>query len=350
MDSPTLTTTLTVTNGTLAIVAGAARVTGFLTNSLTISGTIAEVNAALASVNYLGNPNFTGSDSLTVTTDDGTTTPDVDTVAITVAAVADAPELDLDPDNSSGAPGSGYITVFTENGAPALLADADISLTDADDENLVGATFRLINNQPGDTLVVIGTLPPGITPSLVGNELTLSGTASVAAYMAALGQIAFNNPGEAPDPGNRLILVSVDDGSATTNAFVIVQVQPVNDPPVAQDGSASGSEDTPVNGTLVATDVDSAALTYALGTQAAHGTAVVNSDGTFTYTPNPDFNGTDSFTFLANDGEADFERRDHQPFVAAVNDPPAAQDGSASGTEDTPSAARWSQPMWTARA
>ena len=229
MDSPTLTTTLTVTNGTLAIVAGAARVTGFLTNSLTISGTIAEVNAALASVNYLGNPNFAGSDSLTVTTDDGTTTPDVDTVAITVAAVADAPELDLDPDNSSGAPGSGYITVFTENGAPALLADADISLTDADDENLVGATFRLINNQPGDTLVVIGTLPPGITPSLVGNELTLSGTASVAAYMAALGQIAFNNPGEAPDPGNRLILVSVDDGSATTNAFVIVQVQPVND-------------------------------------------------------------------------------------------------------------------------
>ena len=256
VDSPTLTTTLTVTNGTLAIVAGAARVTGFLTSSLTISGTIAEVNAALASVNYLGNPNFAGSDSLTVTTDDGTTTPDVDTIAITVAAVTDAPEVDLDPDNSSGAPGSGYITVFTENGAPALLADADISLTDADDENLVGATFRLINDQPGDTLVVIGTLPPGITPSLVGNELTLSGTASVAAYMAALGQIAFNNPGEAPDPGNRLILVSVDDGSATTNAFVLVQVQPVNDPPVAQGGNAIGNEDTPFTGTLVATDVD----------------------------------------------------------------------------------------------
>ena len=336
VDSPTLTTTLTVTNGTLAIVAGAARVTGFLTNSLTISGTIAEVNAALASVNYLGNPNFAGSDSLTVTTDDGTTTPDVDTVAITVAAVTDAPELDLDPDNSSGAPGSGYITVFTENGAPALLADADISLTDADDENLVGATFRLINDQPGDTLVVIGTLPPGITPSLVGNELTLSGTASVAAYMAALGQIAFNNPGEAPDPGNRLILVSVDDGSATTNAFVLVQVQPVNDPPVAQGGNAIGNEDTPFTGTLVATDVDDAALTYALGTQAAHGVAVVNADGTFTYTPNADFNGSDSFTFLANDGTADSGFASFTFIVNPVNDPPVAQDGSASGTEDTP--------------
>ena len=182
---------------------------------------------------------------------------------------------------------------------------------------------------------MIGTLPPGITPSLVGNELTLSGTASVAAYMAALGQIAFNNPGEAPDPGNRLILVSVDDGSATTNAFVLVQVQPVNDPPVAQDGNASGNEDTPFTGTLVATDVDSAALTYALGTQAAHGTVVVNADGTFTYTPNADFNGADSFTFLANDGEADSSVATINLNVAAVNDPPVAQDGSASGTEDT---------------
>ena len=36
--------------------------------------------------------------------------------------------------------------------------------------------------------------------------------------------------------------------------------------------------------------------------QAAHGTVVVNTDGTYTYTPNPDFNGADSFTFTANDG------------------------------------------------
>ena len=181
---------------------------------------------------------------------------------------------------------------------------------------------------------MIGILPPGITPSLVGNELTLSGTASVAAYMAALGQIAFNNPGEAPDPGNRLILVSVDDDSATTNAFVLVQVQPVNDPPAAQDGSASGTEDAQVSGTLVATDVDSATLTYALGTQAAHGTVVVNADGSFTYTPNADFNGADSFTFLANDGEADSNIATVNLSIAALNDAPVAQDGSASGTED----------------
>ena len=186
-------------------------------------------------------------------------------------------------------------------------------------------------------MVVIGTLPPGITSSLVGNELTLSGTASVAAYMAALGQIAFNNPGEAPEPGNRLILVNVDDGGATTNAFVIVQVEPVNDAPVAQGGSASGNEDTPINGALVATDVDSEGLTYRLGTQATHGTVVVNPDGSYTYTPAQDFSGTDSFTFLANDGEAIGSNAATISLnIAAVNDPPVAQDGSASGSEDAP--------------
>ena len=76
----------------------------------------------------------------------------------------------------------------------------------------------------------------------------------------------------------------------------------MNDAPVAQDGSASGNEDTPISGTLVATDVDGPTLTYALGAQAANGTVVVNADGSYTYTPNPNFNGTDSFTFTANDG------------------------------------------------
>ena len=95
------------------------------------------------------------------------------------------------------------------------------------------------------------------------------------------------------------------DGRLRTSPPSPHRSRPVNDPPVAQDGSASGTEDTPLSGTLVATDVDSEGLTYRLGTQAAHGTVVVNPDGSFTYTPNADFNGTDSFTFLANDGAVD---------------------------------------------
>ena len=170
----------------------------------------------------------------------------------------------------------------------------------------------------------------------MGNELTLSGTASVAAYMAALGQIAFNNPGEAPDPGNRLILVSVDDGSAATNAFVIVQVQSVNDPPVAQDGSASGTEDTPISGTLVATDVDDPTLTYTLGTQAAHGTVGGQYGRHLHLHAEPGLQRHRQLHLPGERWRSRFERRHHQPPITAANDPPVAQDGSASGTEDTP--------------
>ena len=112
------------------------------------------------------------------------------------------------------------------------------------------------------------------------------------------------------------------DSNSATITFIVTAG---NDPPVAQDGSASGTEDTPVNGTLVATDVDSEGLTYRLGTQAAHGTAVVNPDGSFTYTPNADFNGTDSFTFLANDGAADSNTATINLTIAAVNDAPHAR-------------------------
>ena len=45
-------------------------------------------------------------------------------------------------------------------------------------------------------------------------------------------------------------------------------------------------------------------MTYALVTQALHGTVVVNPDGTASYTPDPDFNGSDSFTYSASDGTA----------------------------------------------
>ena len=54
-------------------------------------------------------------------------------------------------------------------------------------------------------------------------------------------------------------------------------------------------------------------LTYSLGTQAANGIVVVNPDGSYTYTPNADFNGSDTFTFTANDGTARLQCRDHQP-------------------------------------
>ena len=60
------------------------------TGSVTIAGTLAEINAALAGLSYTGNLDFNGPDTLTVTTGDGTAQ-DIDTIAITVNPVNDAP-------------------------------------------------------------------------------------------------------------------------------------------------------------------------------------------------------------------------------------------------------------------
>src|SRR6266545_4992675 len=71
-DSSTLTTTLSVSSGTLHVTAGAGVITGNGTGGVTITGTAAQINAALAGLAYTGNLNFNGADTLTVATSDGT--------------------------------------------------------------------------------------------------------------------------------------------------------------------------------------------------------------------------------------------------------------------------------------
>ena len=88
VDGGPLTTTLTVTSGTLSVTAGAASPATAPAGDH--HGTAAQINAALAGLSYTGNLNFNGADTLTVTTADGTSQ-DIDTVAITVNAVNDAP-------------------------------------------------------------------------------------------------------------------------------------------------------------------------------------------------------------------------------------------------------------------
>lgn len=74
--------------------------------------------------------------------------------------------------------------------------------------------------------------------------------------------------------------------------------------PVAQDQGIVLDEDTVFSGRVVATDVDSPAVTYAITVQPTHGTSTFDaSSGHFTYEPIKDFNGSDSFTFVASDGK-----------------------------------------------
>ncbi len=85
---------------------------------------------------------------------------------------------------------------------------------------------------------------------------------------------------------------------------ITLNVAPVNDSPEAFDATVEAIEDTLYNGVLPqASDVDSDTLTYSLKTQPTNGTVVVNEDGTYTYTPNENFNGEENFTYEVSDGE-----------------------------------------------
>ncbi len=107
VDGNLATTRLSVNNGTLSVSLGGGAVISSGANgssSLTLSGSQAQINAALASLSYQGNLNFNGSDTLTVLSSDSATTPlsDSDTVAITVNAVNDPPVAGNDVIGSIG--------------------------------------------------------------------------------------------------------------------------------------------------------------------------------------------------------------------------------------------------------
>jgi len=116
---------------------------------------------------------------------------------------------------------------------------------------------------------------------------------------------------------------------------------------VAVADARSTAEDTTLNGTTVlANDSDvhggapsenNVPLTAELAADVQHGTLTLNTDGTFTYTPAADFNGTDSFTYRALDalgGKSDVVTVTLT--VTSVNDEPLAVADARTTAEDTP--------------
>lgn len=77
-----------------------------------------------------------------------------------------------------------------------------------------------------------------------------------------------------------------------------------NSAPVAADDSFSTDENIVLNGdvSLNDSDPDGDALTFALDSDASNGTVNFNADGSFNYTPDADFSGSDSFTYTVSDG------------------------------------------------
>ncbi len=132
-----------------------------------------------------------------------------------------------------------------------------------------------------------------------------------------------------------------NDGTADSNvATVTITIDGANDAPVAQDGSASLTEDGTLTGrTVIASDVDGDALTYALVGAAPSG-LIFNADGAWSYSPPTSYQSLPagqyaqvSFQFKADDGSVDSNTATQTITINGANDRPVARPDSGAMTE-----------------
>jgi hypothetical protein len=199
-------------------------------------------------ISYTANPNFNGTDRIRYKVLDGTTESAVADVTITVLPIDDFPVA---------VPQS--ISTAEDQSIPVTLTATDID---------GGSIFWRI-----DTLPANGTLS-GEAPNLVYT----------------------------PNPnfhGSDSFTFRADFSTAT----VSIQVNAVNDAPVANNSNVTTSYNNPVAIALTGSDVDSAGLTFLIDTLPANGT-LSGTAPNFYFTPNVSWVGTTGFTFHATDGQA----------------------------------------------
>jgi len=198
----------------------------------------------------------------------------------------------------------------------------DVYVTTAEDTPVAGNVLANATDPEGDPLTIISM------------SQFLSSFGNVA-YANAAGDFTFTPTANAN--GSSTAWFYATDGTTPVQATLHVTITPVNDAPVcATPVTSTGNEDTQQSGTFHCTDVDSASLTYALVDQAAHGTAVVNANGSWTYTPGADYGGADGFTFKASDGALDSNVATASLTVSPVNDPPVAVADTGTMGENQP--------------
>ncbi|MDO8342649.1 MAG: retention module-containing protein, partial [Cellvibrio sp.] len=138
--------------------------------------------------------------------------------------------------------------------------------------------------------------------------------------------------------GSDSFVVTGSDGNGgSTTSTVTIGINPINDAPVSSDQNLVTDEDTPIDGQVLASDVDGDTLGYSVSGQPTNGTVVLNpATGGFTYTPNANYNGSDSFVVTISDGNGGTTTSTINIGVTPVNDAPVSGDQNLTTAEDTP--------------
>ena len=345
-------------------------------------GTAVITNPATGAFTYTPNTNATGADSFTFKANDGAADSNTATVSVTITAVNDLPAATDDTAstnedtpatitvlaNDTDADGDTLTVIAVTQGSNGSVTTNGTTVTytpNADWNGTDSFTYTVSDGNGGSdtasvsvTVNVVNDVPVAVNANLSVNEdstasgllpasdsdgdsltysLVTNGTKGTAVITnTATG--AFTYTTEANTTGADSFTFKVSDGTTDSNsATVSVTINDVNDKPTASDSSITTAEDTQVNNFLTATDIEGDALTYSIVVNGSKGTALITNPatGAFTYTPDPNTTGSDSFTFKVNDGNDDSSIATVTVTITAVNDAPVATDDTASTNEDT---------------
>jgi hypothetical protein len=147
-----------------------------------------------------------------------------------------------------------------------------------------------------------GALPTAIDPDDHSFSYSLSTQANHGTVAVnANGTFSYNPLGNYHGADSFSFQVTDQYGAYNTYTYNVT-IDSINDVPVAANAKFTIEPNESLSGVLpVAVDPDGDAFNYGLGSQASNGQAVVNPDGTYSYTPNADFFGVDSFSYTVTD-------------------------------------------------
>jgi len=346
---------------------------------------------ANGSFTYMPDPNYFGSDSFTYKANDGFDDSNVATVSINVGSVNDAPvalndAYSIDEDGVLSVPALGVLGNDTDTEGSALSAslvtgvshgilvfNSDGSFTYTPNANYFGSdsfTYQANDGLNDSNIATVTLTVNPINDAPVAVDDNYATDEDVALVVPALGVLVNDSDIESdilssilvsgvshgflilgpdgsfsytPDAnyfGPDSFTYKANDGQADSNTVTVsITVRPVNDAPVAADDTYSIDEDQPLIVTLPGvlgndTDAESDILSAILVSDVAHGTLTLNANGSFTYVPNANYFGPDSFTYKANDGAADSNTVTVSITVNPVNDAPVAVNDNYSTDED----------------
>ncbi len=270
---------------------------------------------ANGSYSYTPTGDYSGADSFTYTVTDAASGESLtQTVNLTVNPISDTPTLAAAAANGN------------EDSPIAL----NISAASTDTDGSETLSIRLDGIPAGAVL-----------SNTAGDALTISG-GSIVLSPDQLAGLAITPPANSHVDFNLTVTAIAVDGSAapaSTSTTLAVTVNPVADLTAGDDSAVTDEDVSIINASVAGNDstTSGGSLTFALATDVSNGTLNFNIDGSYSYTPNHNYNGPDSFTYTVTDAASGESLTQTVSLtVNPINDAPVAVLDNVRVGEDDP--------------